>query len=162
MQIESGRYSFITIWRVAAAREDVWRIISDSERWSEWWPGVLRVELLTDGDERGVGAVHRSTWRSALPYSLTFDSETVRIDDGRLIEIRAFGELDGTGKWTLEDEPYGVTRIRYDWNVRSTKRWMNLMAPIAKPFFSWNHNVIMRRGGKGLADKLGARLLTNE
>jgi hypothetical protein len=32
---------------------------------------------------------------------------------------------------------------------------MNLLAPIAKPFFSWNHNVVMGWGGEGLAKRLG-------
>lgn len=155
-------YSFVTIWRIEAPRDVVWQKISDSERWSEWWPGVLRVEMLKAGDERGIGAVHRSTWRSALPYSLSFDSETIRIDEGRIIEIRAIGELDGSGLWTLEDEPRGITRVRYDWNVNSTKRWMNLLAPLAKPLFRWNHDVIMRRGGDGLASSLGVDLLTND
>jgi hypothetical protein len=36
---------------------------------------------------------------------------------------------------------------------------MNLLSPIAKPFFRWNHNVIMRWGGIGLAKRLGCKLL---
>ena len=33
--------------------------------------------------------------------------------------------------------------------------WMNLLAPIAKPFFRWNHDVIMRWGEGGLRMRLG-------
>jgi hypothetical protein len=36
---------------------------------------------------------------------------------------------------------------------------MNFLAPIARPVFRWNHNVVMHQGGQGLADLLGARLL---
>jgi hypothetical protein len=36
---------------------------------------------------------------------------------------------------------------------------MNAFAPIARPIFRWNHNVVMRQGGECLADLLGARLL---
>jgi hypothetical protein len=36
---------------------------------------------------------------------------------------------------------------------------MNLLAPIAKPVFAWNHDVVMRQGGEGLARRLGARLI---
>jgi uncharacterized protein YndB with AHSA1/START domain len=32
---------------VAAAPEDVWRVLSDPERLSAWWPGVARVEEAT-------------------------------------------------------------------------------------------------------------------
>ena len=35
--------------------------------------------------------------------------------------------------------------------VRTTKRWMNLAAPIARPLFKWNHDIVMQQGGKGLA-----------
>jgi hypothetical protein len=36
---------------------------------------------------------------------------------------------------------------------------MNALAPFARPVFEWNHNAIMRRGGEGLARRLGTRLL---
>ena len=36
---------------------------------------------------------------------------------------------------------------------------MNLVAPVARPIFRWNHNAVMHQGGAGLADLLGARLL---
>jgi hypothetical protein len=32
---------------------------------------------------------------------------------------------------------------------------MNYLSPIARPIFSWNHNVVMRWGGEGLAKQLG-------
>jgi hypothetical protein len=49
--------------------------------------------------------------------------------------------------------------VTYDWNVRTTKRWMNVLAPVARPAFEYNHNVVMRRGGEGLAQRLGCRLI---
>ena len=42
------------------------------------------------------------------------------------------------------------------WNVETTKRWMNLLAPIARPLFEWNHNVVMNWGAEGLEKRLGA------
>jgi hypothetical protein len=47
----------------------------------------------------------------------------------------------------------------YDWNVRTTAAWMNLLGPAARPFFKWNHDVVMHWGGEGLAKLLGSRLL---
>ena len=38
---------------------------------------------------------------------------------------------------------------------------MNLFSPIAKPVFAWNHDYVMRQGAQGLADKLGAELITS-
>ncbi len=39
---------------------------------------------------------------------------------------------------------------------------MNLVAPLLRPAFVWNHDVLMTEGGQALARRLGARLLQNE
>jgi hypothetical protein len=52
-----------------------------------------------------------------------------------------------------------VTAVLYEWNVRTTKAWMNLMAPLLRSVFEWNHDWVMRRGGEGIAQLLGCRLL---
>jgi hypothetical protein len=70
----------------------------------------------------------------------------------------ASGELEGTGTWRLFEQE-GVTAVVYDWRVRSTKRWMNMLAPVARPVFEYNHDVVMRWGGEGLARRLGVELL---
>lgn len=152
-------YEFVTVWRFDAPLEQVWEAIKHSETWHEWWKGVLKVEEIKAGDADDIGSVRRSTWKSALPYTLRFDSELVRIEPMKLIEARAFGELEGTGLWQFEAESENQTRVRYDWKVRTTKPWMNLIAPLAKPFFKWNHDVIMSWGGAGLAKKLNCKLL---
>ena len=151
-------YEFITIWKVHAPQQEVWDLILNSDRWPQWWRGVEKVEKLKDGATNNVGAVTRYTWKSKLPYRLVFDMETTRIEPISLIEGRAIGELQGNGSWSLSHDS-GLTTVRYDWNVETTKAWMNLLAPIARPFFSWNHDVVMGWGGSGLAQKLGTRLI---
>jgi uncharacterized protein YndB with AHSA1/START domain len=152
-------YEFVTIWRFDAPIEQVWDAIKDSENWSEWWKGVLRVEQIKDGDENGIGSIHRSTWKSALPYKLEFKTELIKLEHLKTIEAKAFGELEGVGLWTFTAISHNETLVRYDWKVRTTKRWMNIFSPIAKPFFKLNHDVIMNWGGEGLAKKLGCKLL---
>ena len=46
--------------------------------------------------------------------------------------------------------------------MSTTKPWMNLLAPIARPVFEWNHDWVMRNGGEGLASLLGCRLLATD
>lgn len=154
-------YEFVTIWRFDAPLAPVWNCVKDSEIWSEWWKGIIRVVELKKGDADGVGAIHRSTWKSALPYTLEFDSEIMRIEPLKLIEIRAFGELEGVGLWQFTEESDNLTRVQYDWCVKTTKVWMNYLAPLARPFFRWNHDYIMNAGGNGLARKLNCKLLEN-
>jgi len=62
------------------------------------------------------------------------------------------------GRWQFTNDGE-ITTIRYDWKVETTKSWMNLIGPVAKPFFSWNHNVVMGWGGEGLARRLGTGLV---
>ena len=141
-------YEFITIWRFKAPQEKVWDLIFHSENWPQWWRGVERVEELKAGDANHVGAIHRYTWKSKLPYRLVFMMETTRVEPVALIEGRAIGELQGVGRWQLSNDG-ATTTVRYDWKVETTKPWMNLIAPIARPVFSWNHkrgNGLGRRG----------------
>ena len=149
-----GHYEFVTVWKVDAPLERVWETIKHSESWHEWWKGVIRVVELKAGDADGLGSIRRSTWKSALPYTLEFDSEIVQIEHLKLIEARAFGELVGRGLWTFEAEAVDKSRVQYDWRVDTTKPWMNLLAPLARPFFRWNHDIIMNWGEEGLKRRL--------
>lgn len=150
-------YSFTTTWYVEAPIEAVWAAIRDAETWPSWWRYVRRVETLEEGDERGVGAVHRQEWSSALPYRLRFTTRTTKVERPHVLEADAGGELAGRGRWELR-ETGSVTAVRYDWVVRTTRRWMDVLAPIAGPAFGWNHRVVMEEGGRALARHLGARL----
>jgi len=153
-------YEFVTRWELAAPAEPVFELLRDSAGYPRWWKGVKRVEVLRTGSDHGVGDASRFTWRSILPYSLTFNLEVTRVEWPVTIEGRASGELDGVGIWTLSSgEQDGTTTVRYDWRVRTTKVWMNAFGPLLRPAFVWNHDIVMRQGGKGLAAALGARLL---
>jgi carbon monoxide dehydrogenase subunit G len=150
-------YSFLTTWLLDAPRDEVWDAIYDIERWPEWWKGVEVVEKLGDGHADGIGSVYRHRWRSVLPYTVSFDIRTVQIERPFLIEGHATGELEGVGRWRLYEGD--GTAVTYEWVVRTTRPWMNVLAPVGRPIFVWSHNTVMRWGGQGLARLLGARLL---
>ena len=84
-----------------------------------------------------------------------------RVHASRLIAGEASGDVEGTGCWRLFQEGQ-VTRVRYEWRVRTTRRWMNLLAPVARPLFAWSHHDVMQAGAMGLARWLDARLLGTE
>jgi hypothetical protein len=151
-------YRFLTTWLLAAERERVWDAIHATERWPEWWRGVVRVTEVRPGNGDGVGAVYDHEWRSFLPYPVRFRVETTRVERCHLIEGRADGELRGAGRWRLWSEG-DATAVTYEWDVETTRPWMNAVAPLARPVFEWNHDWVMRRGGEGLARRLGVDLL---
>ena len=129
----------------------MWDALEDVDSWPEWWRGVECVRLL-DGER------YRIAWRSRIPYDLEFEFAVERINAPHEMLGTASGELTGSGHWRLYEHA-GVTAVTYEWNVRTAKAWMNLVAPLAKPIFAYNHDVVMRWGGEGLANRLGARLL---
>jgi uncharacterized protein YndB with AHSA1/START domain len=151
-------YSFLTCWLLDAPRERVWEAIYAQERWPEWWRGVEEVEELDGGDGQRVGAVSSMVWKSFLPYRVEFRVRTTRVERPALLEADAEGELAGTGRWRLFEQD-GVTAVLYEWNVATTRAWMNLLAPVARPVFARNHDWVMARGGEGIARLLGCRLL---
>jgi Polyketide cyclase / dehydrase and lipid transport len=150
-------YEFLTTWLVDADPVDVWNAIYEVENWPEWWKGVREVVKLDDGDDHGVGMVFLNRWRSVLPYTVEFTARTTTIEQPRLIEIAADGELAGEGRWRLFSG--ASVAVTYEWRVRTTKSWMNALSPIGRPVFAWNHHAIMRQGGEGLARRVGGRLL---
>ena len=139
--------------------ERVFAEIDAADQWPSWWPGVQSVQLLQRGPAGPVGMRVRNTWKSALPYALTFDAEVTRHCAPTLIEIAASGELVGQGRWELQEHG-AVTRVRYHWTVSTSRAWMNLIAPLARPLFRWNHDLVMRWGGEALAKRLGTTLET--
>jgi hypothetical protein len=150
-----AEYSFVTVWRLEAPIDRVYELIRDSLRWPEWWAAVSLVEQRSLGDATtGVGNVRRYTFKGKLPYSLAFDLRVTELAPPQTLAGEASGELVGTGVWTLR-EADGVTFARYDWNVRTTRWWMNLFTPLARGIFKSNHDFVMRSGARGICAELG-------
>jgi hypothetical protein len=151
-------YHFLTLWKVAAPQAAVCQAIEDSLAWPQWWPGVEQVEELDPGDAEGIGSIRRYTWKGRLPYRLTFDIRVTRALRRHMVEGIASGDVEGVGCWHFAAEGDN-TLVRYEWKVRPALRWMCLLSPLASPVFRWNHDLLMRQGGIGLARRLNTRLL---
>ena len=148
-----ARYAVLHTWLLDADLERVFEVVRDFERWPEWWPGVEAVTL--DGD----GGMEQR-WRSRLPYDVSFHAKVERIEPPALIEgVVGDGALSGRGRCRLLATPEGQTEVAFELEVETTERWMNLLAPAARRVFVWNHDLLMRQGGEGIARRLGARLL---
>lgn len=149
-------YDLETVWQFDAPVEAVWEAIVDAEGWPRWWRGVESVVTLARGDASGVGEERCYVFRSVLPFRLSFVTRVTRVEPMRLLEGRVEGELEGAGRCRF-DRAGDATLVRYEWRVRTTRAWMNLLGPFAKPLFRWNHDRMMRAGGVGLARYLEGR-----
>ncbi len=150
-----AQYSFISRWAFDAPLATVWEEITHPLHWPAWWRGLESVVETRPADADGLGSIRRFTWRSRLRYRLIVELRTTRVVQHQLLEAEAMGELRGTGRWTMHEEGE-TTHVRYDWSVDATRQWMRLLAPVARPVFTWNHNVIMRWGQEGLRHHLSS------
>jgi hypothetical protein len=153
-----AEYRFVTFWHIKAPLHDVYDAVLQSLRWPDWWQGVECVDESEPGDVNGIGSVRRYKWKSRLSYKLSFAACVTRIEPLAALEANVSGDLEGTGRWLFSHDQ-GVTTVCYEWHVRTTKQWMNLLAPIARALFEQNHHALMQNGAEGLAGLLGARLV---
>jgi len=156
--MQRAEYIFITHWKFDTEIEKVYAAIHDAGCYHLWWKGQGKVESIREGDELGVGTIKRFRTRSFLPYSLLYDGTVTAVEPLKRIEGKTEGDLKGHGIWIFEREN-GITHAQYTWVVKTNALWMNFLAPVAKPFFEWNHNLVMKWGGKGLANYLQCHLL---
>jgi carbon monoxide dehydrogenase subunit G len=154
-------YHYVSTWQLQAPIEQVWAALNDLEHLPVWYAGVQEARELAPGDPQGVGRRVRYVIKGRLPLRLAFEATTIWSVPPRDQELRAEGELAGTGRWSL-DQQGEVTTVRYHWDVRTTRRWMNLLAPLARPLFAWNSRGVMLQAGDGLARFLDVPLVSAE
>jgi hypothetical protein len=153
-----NRYALVSHWHLDAPIDRVWAALFAVDEWPRWWKYVLEVQEIHSGDAQGVGSVRRYTWGSRLPYRLSFQMRVTVVQRPYRLEGEAFGELIGSGRWSLQAQD-ATTRVRYDWEVETSQRWMNALAPLLSAAFKWNHGQVMAEGARGLARHLAVPLL---
>ena len=156
-----AEYCLLTIWHIGAPLEAVYAAILDSQRWPDWWSSVRNVEEVATGNAEGIDSVWRYSWQGRLPYRVVFEVRATLIEKLVAIEGSTQGDLEGVGRWDFRQDGT-VSIVRCKWQVRSTKWWMNLLAPIARRMFIRNHARVMARGAEGLARLLRSRLVSQE
>ncbi len=52
--------------------------------------------------------------------------------------------------WRINTPLEAVWEAIYHVERWATWWWMNWLAPLARPFFAWNHDAVMRQGEQGL------------
>jgi uncharacterized protein YndB with AHSA1/START domain len=153
----SNHYHFITRWRVRGTAEEVYEVISAPMDYPRWWPSVyLQTEEIAHGDEAGMGRRVRLHTKGWLPYTLTWESCSIEALRPNRLAIRATGDFNGQGVWTLEPDGEYVN-ITFDWNLIADKPLLRWLSFLLKPMFSANHRWAMARGLESLQLELMRR-----
>ncbi len=91
---------------------------------------------------------------------MEFVAEVVEVERPERLHSIVSGDLEGTGTYHLTPDD-GTTTVRFDWQVTTTKRWMNLLAPLAQPVFVWAHDRVMDQLISSMAHNLDAHLISS-
>ncbi len=157
-------YRFLTTWRIAATPDEISDVLGDAAALGRWWPSVyLRVRVLEDGDDRGLGKVVDLWTKGFLPYTLRWRFTVTESDPPHGFRLEASGDFVGRGIWTLQpeagpDASVGPsTLVTYDWLVLAEKGVLKTLSPIMKPIFAANHRWAMARGEESLRLELARR-----
>jgi hypothetical protein len=155
---KSSQYQFVTKWNVNASPAEVYEIISDSGKLTQWWPSVyLDLKVLEKGGEGGLGKLVELYTKGWLPYTLRWKFRVIKAEKPNTIEIEAIGDFIGGGKWTFELSENGCN-ITYDWRIEATKPILKKLSWLMKPAFSANHLWAMRMGERSLKLELRRRV----
>lgn len=155
----AARYHLVTRLELSTEPKRVWGALVQINEWPTWWKWLQHVEIVDRGNADGLGSVFRQSITSPLLYGFTWETEIVRLAEPSLIELESSGDLNGRGQFQIIDALHGGTDFQFTWLVETGKRWMNLLAPLGRPAFTWAHDRLMTDFGIGLASATGADLV---
>ncbi|HXH22890.1 MAG TPA: SRPBCC family protein [Dehalococcoidia bacterium] len=155
--VAANDYHFISRWRVRGTCEEVYEILQDAKGLPRWWPSVYldALEIQSGGPERKdmVVRVQAKGW---LPVKLNWHFAVTDSDPPRGFGLKAWGDLEGTGRWTLSQDGDFVD-VTYDWRVRGRKPVLRYTSAFFRPLFSHSHHWAMRKGEESLRLELERR-----
>ena len=142
------RYAFQSGWHLDAPVQLCWDFLTaPGQQWRTWWPQLRSIDVRPAAGLVGSSAACR--WGSPIGYALSFELTVTGAEAGRHVELASAGDLTGEGRAVFEPDGRG-TRLDVTWQVATSKRWMNVVAPVLAPVFRWGHDVAMRGGERGL------------
>jgi len=160
--VSSNEYHFVTHWRVEGTCGEVADVLGDPLDLPRWWPSVyLGVVELRPGDAKGLGRRVRLLTKGWLPYTLTWEFETIENRYPHGSTLVASGDFDGRGVWTFTQDGAFVD-ITYDWRLRAEKPLLRTLSFLLKPVFEANHRWAMAQGEQSLKLELARRRATSD
>jgi hypothetical protein len=147
-------YHFVTSWRIQAAQEEIYDVLSNASGLPRWWPTVyLETRVLLDGDELGVGKVVELLTKGRLPYSLKWWFRVEEAVYPAKFRLEAWGDFIGTGVWEFRQDGEFVD-VTYDWRIKANKPLLRYLSCLLKPVFAANHRWAMAQGEAALKAEL--------
>jgi len=145
-------YNFVTDWVFKASADKVWALIEEPETTMSWWPEIKEFKI--KGENKYIAKGNKiDVVIRGIPIQFRFSIEVTQVDPKKELRVQSTGDLEGYGVLTLKEEA-DSTKMKYVWEIRTTKWWANVIGFIFKPLLIWSHNRAMRSGCEALANRL--------
>lgn len=134
-------FRFDDRWVFAVPPDELWEVLSSTDRFREWWPWLRALE----SDGLVAGGVAHCMVRAPVPYSLRFDVTIVDVVDGRLVDTRVSGDLEGPARLDLAVHPEG-SEARLSWELELRAPLLGAASLVARPLMEWGHRWVVDTG----------------
>ena len=139
--------------------DEVWTIISRTDRFEDWW-GWLR-EFETEGAGLESGSVLRGVVVPPLPYRMRLEIVLTQTARPRRIDAVVSGDLRGDATLTFTPDGDG-TEATVGWTIEMMQRPMRLAARLAHPLLRWGHDRVVQATVENFRRLLAAEAGTTE
>jgi hypothetical protein len=134
-----------------AAVQEVYDILADAVSLPRWWPALYLdvLEIQSGGPDQVDKVIRIAAKGGWLPYKLNWHFVVTDSDPPNGFGLKAWGDFDGTGRWTLAQDGDDVD-ITYDWRIKAEKPFLKYTSALLKPLFAVNHDWAMKKGEESL------------
>lgn len=143
-------------WQLDAPVHRLWPLLAQVDRWPHWWPGARAAGSALRAPASPLGDVARLSLRGALPIEMRLQLTTIAVEDARMLEWHAAGDLQAVVAWILEPGRGRGVDITCRWDLAPASPGWRGLAMLSRRVLEWNHFALMRSGARGLGEALDA------
>src|ERR1035437_9179415 len=133
--------------------EEVWTIISRTNRFEDWWSWLRDFE--TEGSSLETGSVLRGVVVPPLPYRMRLEVVLEECVMPHRIAAVVSGDLEGNASLTFTPDG-GGTQATVGWTIEMMQGPMRLAARLAHPLLRWGHDLVVQATVEGFRRTLAA------
>ncbi len=140
-------FHFVTKQSYPAPADAVWKVITDIERLTEWFPGFEKASVRGDDRTLRVGQVVDCRLAAPMGYRLNFTLTVTDLTPPTMMRLDSAGDLVGWGQWDLNANG-PKTGVTYTWHVGMNKPVFNTIASLGfvRTILTRNHEIVMEKG----------------
>lgn len=150
------QFRFADRWIINGTSEQVAEVFSDTHELWRWWPQLSKIPFASADKPNGVNRHFVYQARGFLPYRLSIEFNVTKVDYPHFFEVEISGDLFGMGQGHIKQVGSDVV-VDFHSFICAGKRYLKILAWLAKPLLIAQHRWVMRQGEKGLSIEMKRR-----